>query len=433
MKSKARRAWKSFGGPGWSIRYIGITGTDGKSTTSGASYHILKSAGVRVGIISTVHIDVWAWLQDNISHMTSLDHKMFWSYIDQADHNGLTHMVIEVSSHALYQYRIWPLMFESVGVTNLTREHLDFHWTMEHYAQTKGELFGRLVNGGLGILPQDFEYKKYFRKPSEMIRQSLKTFGQNERADIFVSDIVQHPSLEFDLHIWWEQTHISSQLVWVFNTDNLMIAAQMTHHEWLSLDQIKQWIQSYKGLPGRQELVHTQEDITAMIDFAVTPDALSTVYSAAREMWYGRLIAIFGATGNRDQGKRPKMGAIVTQLCDIVIITEDENYHEDGMEIMKQVEEWVDGKASRREGEETVQDKQLPVYMLVQDRTEAIYRGLKLAQPGDVVIVTGMANYTTRSMNEWSISRNEKEVIETQMKRLGFTVENHPTLFEEED
>ncbi len=158
-----------------------------------------------------------------------------------------------------------------------------------------------------------------------------------------------------------------------------------------------------------------------MIDFAVTPDALETVYGAARAMWYQRLIAVFGATGNRDQGKRPKMGAVAAQLCDIVIVTEDENYHEDGIEIMKQVEKGVEWHVTS--------DKDF-VYELVQDRTDAIRRGLELAESGDVVIVTGMANFTTRSMNEWSIPRNEKEVIQKQMRELGYHIVKSPTPLE---
>lgn len=183
-----------------------------------------------------------------------------------------------------------------------------------------------------------------------------------------------------------------------------MIAAYLAHTQWMSIDQIASWIESCKWLPGRQEIVSTAEWVSAMIDFAVTPDALQTLYTATREMWYERLIAVFGGTGNRDQGKRPKMGAIAAEFADIAIITEDENYHEDGMEIMKQIEKGVLRVWSN--------------YEMVQDRAAAIRRWLELAQPGDIVIVTGMANYTSRAMNEWSVSWNEREVIIEQMKQL---------------
>jgi len=143
----------------------------------------------------------------------------------------------------------------------------------------------------------------------------------------------------------------------------------------------------FPGLPGRQELVLSDDGITVMIDFALTPDALKTLYTAVRRMGYQRLIAVFGATGDRDQGKRPLMGKIATELCDSVVLTEDENYSEDGNKIIRQIEQGIDSAYHEK-------------YCVVQDRTKAIEHAVSLANPGDIVIVTGMANFTTRAMNE---------------------------------
>ena len=210
------------------------------------------------------------------------------------------------------------------------------------------------------------------------------------------------------MHIWTELLQVKTKIVGAFNADNMMIATMLAQHIGVSYKDIHRWLTSFAWLPGRQELIHTKQWIHAMIDFAVTPDGLHTLYSALKQMKYQRIVAVFGATWNRDQWKRPKMGAVAWDLCDMTIITEDENYHEDGMKIMKQVEE----------GMRTTWWS----YELVQDRTQAIRRGLELARPGDLVVVTGMANYTTRAMNQWSVPRNEREVIETQMKSLGLTV-----------
>ena len=400
MLCKAWLARHSFGRPGGDIIYLGITGTDGKSTTCGCLYSILKSAWLNVWIISTVFIDVWVWLVDNKTHMTSLDHRVFRSLIQQAEQNGITHMIVESSSHAMYQYRSWPIRFAGAGITNLTREHLDFHRTMDHYAKSKAKLFERLLPWSIGIIPMDFAYASLFGA------QSSKSFWYNERADIFVDHIVQDPTLSFDLHIWGEQRHIDSQLVWTFNCDNIMIAAYLAHMQWVSVDQISKWVELYTWLPGRQEIINTTEWISVMIDFALTPDALATLYAATRDMWYDRLIAVVGATGNRDQTKRPKMAAVATELCDHVILTEDENYHENGLDIIQQMQAGIDPDYQYK-------------YEIVQDRTDAIHRWLQLAESGDIVIVTGMANYTTRAMNEWNIPWNEREVIETQMRELG--------------
>ena len=185
-----------------------------------------------------------------------------------------------------------------------------------------------------------------------------------------------------------------------------MIATTLAMWAWVSWEDCIDWLQSFAWVPGRQELVIWSTWITAMIDFALTPDGLTTLYKAVRSMWFKKQIAVFGATWNRDQWKRPLMWTVATEYNDYVIITEDENYHEDGMMIMKAVERWIDNKFS---------DK----YELVQDRTDAIRKALEIAQSWDIVIVTWMANFTSRAMNEWSIPWNEREIIEECMEQLG--------------
>ena len=195
---------------------------------------------------------------------------------------------------------------------------------------------------------------------------------------------------------------MQTQLVGAFNLENMMIAAYLANQAGATSEQIVAGIRTFGGLPGRQQLVRADNGIVAMIDFALTPDALSTIYQSARAMGYSQVIAVFGATGERDQGKRPLMGQVATEICDRVIITEDENYSEDGLTIMHQVESGVAGDH----------------YELIQDRRAAIRAGLERANPGDIVIVTGMANFTTRSMNEGKIPRFEHDVIVEEMKDL---------------
>jgi len=393
-----------FGKPGNQMKILWITWTDGKSTTSAMLHHVMKQAWVKVGLLSTVYIDLGNGLEHNETHMTSLDHMIFWENMKKAQDNGCTHMVVEVSSHALFQYRTRPLEFDGVGCTNISREHLDFHGTMEHYVRTKAELFSRAVPGALAVLPSDFSYTSEFVNN----KISLHTFGHKNSSDIWVSWLEEKGQLSFDLHTNLGDARINTRIVGSFNAENMMLASELALWMWLELEDIKKGLTSFAWLPGRQELVLSEQGITAMIDFAVTPDALRTLYSATGKMWYANLIAVFGATGNRDQGKRPKMGAIAAELCDTVILTEDENYHEDGMKIMKEVAAWIPKGFTNLE--------------MVQDRTIAIKRGLEIAEPGDIVIVTGMANFTTRSMNQGSIPWDEKGVIEVAMRELGMEV-----------
>jgi len=217
----------------------------------------------------------------------------------------------------------------------------------------------------------------------------------------------ERPALKFQLEYKANKSTIDTSIVWSFNADNMMIASILADHAGVSWKNIVKGLEQFNWLPGRQEMVVSKTGITAMIDFALTPDALATLYTAVRSMWYKRLIAVFGATGTRDQWKRPVMWNTATELCDYTIITEDENYTEDGMSIMKGIEEWID--------QTHFWDK----YELVQDRRAAIARGLDYAEEWDIVIVTWMANFTSRGMNEGSIPWFEKDVIEEEMKKLG--------------
>jgi UDP-N-acetylmuramoyl-L-alanyl-D-glutamate--2,6-diaminopimelate ligase len=407
MRIKALLAYQSYGKPWKSMIYIGITGTDGKSTTSYLSYHILKSANYKVGLISTVFVDIGDGLQDNETKMTSLDHKVFWKYIKKAEAKGLTHMVIEVSSHALYQSRIRPTKFKAVGFTNLSREHLDFHWTMEHYAQSKSQLFAEVVSGSLWIVGTHFKHRDILDLVNRVTK--LETFGYDDASNIFVSDIQQNPLLSFYLHYQEKIFPVTTKILWSFNAENMMIATVLTRHVWVALEKIVSALSSFPGLPGRQEMLTTKQWVSVMIDFALTPDALQTLYTAVRSMRYARLIAVFGATGTRDQGKRPEMWRIATKFCDSVVITEDENYSEDGLKIMEQIYAGV---------EETSRSK----VSKIQDRTEAIRYAISIAQPWDIIIVTGMANFATRAMNDWYIDRNERAVIMEALKSASYEI-----------
>lgn len=431
MLSKALFSYYKHGKPGKHMSYIGVTGTDGKSTTSMCTYHILKNAGYKVWLLSTVFLDIWSWLIDNQTHLTSLSHNQFWAYVSLAEQAWYTHMVVEVSSHALYQYRTRPLQFDAVGITNLTREHLDFHWTMKHYAQTKAELFARLKSWGSAFLPDVLPYTqlyqkhrsswqewKIFRSIAHGKTQDVSIEKSSQASDAYIySDLIhEHPELEYDLHIWSDLVHISSSQIGRFNIDNMMLAAGLAQSVWCEMPDIHSWLDSFSGLPGRQELVTIDiagHKLTAMIDFAITPDALEILYTSTRQMWFSHLIAVFGATGDRDAGKRPEMWRVASMLCDEIIITQDENYSEDGMKIMQAIKSWI------------VHDS-VCTYCLIQDRVEAIHiwiqRSLDIVEKNPdarpIVICTGMANFAYRQMGDEKQERSEKSVIEDGFKNI---------------
>lgn len=395
-----------FGFPSKNLECFGVTWTDGKSTTNEILYHLMKSSWYKVGIISTVSIDVGTGKDSNHTKLTSLSHWTFQKLLREAVKNWLTHMIVEPSSHALYQRRVRPIRFKWVWFTNLTREHLDFHWTIDHYFHTKFRLFREYAaQDSVWVIPAWFSFGKLAKKLSCV--GELLAFWYDDSAAIRVDDLKETPQLSFTLHYWDKKVEIKTLTLWAFNADNMMIAVVLAMHAWVSREKCVLALETFPGLPWRQELVVASNGVTAMIDFALTPDGLTTLYKAVRSLWFNKQIAVFGATWNRDQGKRPLMWEVAVKYNDYVIITEDENYHEDGMTIMKAVEWGIDSDLHKEE------------YELVQDRESAIRRWLEIASSWDIVIITGMANFTSRAMNEWQIPRDERAVIEGCMRTLG--------------
>lgn len=373
---------------------IWITGTDGKSTTSEMTYHILQQAWYRVGLLTTTSIDVGAWKHQNMTKLTSLSHRDFAKLCKQARDNGYTHMVIEVSSHALYQWRTRPVRFHAVALTNITREHLDFHRTMEHYARTKCALFSRVDTTAWGCYIQDMPYEKILH---EVNNTTLTCCWYDASCTVRADSITQTPRLSYTLHRGDELYQVDTLLLGRFNIDNSMLACSLASQVGIQMWDAVDALVSFTWVAGRQQLLSTKDDIHVMIDFALTPDALVSLYTSVRELWFARSIAVFGATWNRDQGKRPQMWEIATRLCDQVVLTEDENYHEVWLEIIQDI---VAGIPADRTN-----------WNIVQERKAAIAYAVEQARSWDIIIVTGMADFTTRSMNEWVIPWCEEEVI----------------------
>jgi len=407
--------------PSRGIKCIWVTWTDGKTTTNELIYHILKQSNKKVWIMSTISMDLWTWKMWNISKdkLTSLTHREFNKFMRKAKQNGIEYMVVEPSSHAIHQYRFWPAKFVAVWITNLTHEHLDFHGNMQHYFNTKAKMFSKwLYKHSFGIMPKSFEYWEELKWKSKV--DKLLTFSKDDKAEISATNIREHPELEFDLifnesefNKWYPNDseaesilHVSSKFSWLFNIDNILIASGICKHLCLSNKQIVQWIKSCSPLPWRVEIIKTHDSITIVVDFALTPNALTQLYTSFKKLDYNRQIAVFGATWNRDKKKRPIMWKIATELNDFVIITEDENYDEDGMKIMEQIESWIDKQYANK-------------YKLVQNRKIAISEAIKMAWAWDVILLTWMWNFTNRAMGENKIPWDEKAVVLAELEKLS--------------
>jgi len=370
--------------------------------------------------MSTISMDLGKWKSGNLSRdkLTSLTHWEFNKFMKEAKNNGLEYMVIEPSSHAIHQYRFWPAKFVAVGITNLTHEHLDFHGSMDHYFQTKSKMFSKwLYKYSFGIMPKKFEYADILKKKSNVGK--LLTFSKEDKSEVSARNIKEHPELEFDLgfdEVKFNKNHpedkhpesvlhIRSKMSGLFNIDNILIASGICKHLALDNEQIKLWIETCTPLPWRVEIIKTQDNITIVVDFALTPNALTQLYTSFKKMDYKKQIAVFGATGDRDKKKRTLMWKIAVELNDFVIITEDENYSEDGIKIMKQIEKWINSNSH---------DK----YKLIQDRRLAIAESINMADSWDVILLTGMGNFSNRKMWDKKIPWNEKTVAMEEAKKL---------------
>jgi len=225
---KAFTAACVFWFPSRKLECYWVTWTDWKSTTNEILYHIMKNGWLEVGIVSTVSIDVWAGKDSNLTKLTSVSHWTFQKLLSKAVKNWLKYMVVEPSSHAMYQRRVRPIKFMGVWFTNLTREHLDFHWTMEHYFTTKFRLFREYAaSHSLWIIPAWFSFGTLAKKLSRV--WELKTFGYDDTCSIWVENIIESPYLQFDMLyslVQWTplRASIQTKTLWAFNAENMMIA-----------------------------------------------------------------------------------------------------------------------------------------------------------------------------------------------------------------
>ncbi len=380
------------------IKFIWITWTDWKTTTSELVYHILKQAWFKVWIMTTISLDIWKWKQKNPTKnkLTTMTPKDFHKYIFQAYKNWLEYFVLETSSHSLYQYRVFPVKFSAVAITNLTHEHLDMHKTMEKYFLAKSELFYFVKKDSIWIYPKNFQYYKKLKSISKVSK--LLSFSVDDKnSDIFADQIEQKPFLKAQINIDSDSFFIETKMIWLFNLENILIAIGIANYIWVWVKDIISWIKIFESPWWRVQIIHTKKWVDVVIDFALTPNALEKLYWTFQNLWYKKLIAVLWATWDRDKKKRPIMWKIAISYNDFSIFTEDENYSEDWKKILEDiVSEIIDKKK----------------YKIIQDRKKAIEYSLTYASKWDVVLITGMGNFTSRKMWDKQIEWSDEKVVQ---------------------
>ena len=383
-----------FGFPAGKLRVIGVTGTDGKTTTVQCIGAILRKAGKKVAVASTINFCIGDEEYANTSKFTTLSGWKLQRFLSRAVSNGCEYALLEVSSHALDQGRIAGISFEVAVVTNVTREHLDYHGTMKQYRRAKRRLFERTK---IGVVNLDMDDSEEF---IGVARTKTMTYSRvDPLADILAERV--ESNLEGSSFAVGDVLFRIS-LPGLFNIENSLAAISATLAVGIPLQTASQALGKIAGVPGRMERVPNNRGITILIDYAVTPHALEALYGLVAKMKSSKeskIIAVFGACGDRDRGKRPIMGEIVSSYADIVILTNEDPYTENPSRIVREIKHGISNKIPR----ETI--------FVIMDRRKAIGKALRLANPGDVVVVTGKGAEETMAIGKKRIPWNDQRVI----------------------
>ena len=361
-----------YGFPGKKLRVIGVTGTNGKTTTCFMIWKMLNQAGHKTGIMTTVAYGIDK-LKPELGHMTTVDAFTLNQRIKKIADSGAEFLVLEVTSHALSEFRTLGINFEIGVFTNLTHEHLDYHKTMKNYRAAKGKLF---KNAKYSILNADDSATSYYKN----IARDYSTYGikngqyRAENLKLSVSGVKYSCG---DINI---ETKIPGE----FNVYNSLAAALVGQKLGLTTKQIQEGIKSLTEVEGRMNIINEGQNFTVIVDYAHAPDAIEKVFSSVKDH-KGRIISVHGGAGRRDPSTRPIRGAILAKHSDIVIITEDDSRDEDPAKI---AEGFVSGaeKAGKKLG------KDLLVEM---DREKAIKLALEKAKKGDLVLILGKGHEKT--------------------------------------
>lgn len=416
----SKLAVEFYGHPYRDMNLIGITGTNGKTTTSYLLESILLAAGARPGVIGTINDrlpgKVW---EANVTTPESLE--LMQRLRDMAE-AGVTHVVMEISSHALDQGRVEDCPFQAAVFTNISRDHLDYHKSIEAYFEAKSRLFLGLREKGAGesaraVINTD---DPKGRALAELTDAPVVTYGQGRDCD-FRADRIQEgrEGLTARLITPAGEIEIQSRLIGGFNIYNILAAAAAA----LCLDvdpvAVASGVANLSGVPGRLELVENARSLSVVVDYAHTPDALLKVLEAIKPLVEGRLITVFGCGGDRDKGKRREMGRVAGEISDLVFITNDNPRTEDPYAIARQIEEGVRESGLEKLGSDSRDRPEGSGYFLDLDRGNAILRAVGMADGNDFVLIAGKGHEDYQITGKGKRHFDDREVATEAMRDLG--------------
>jgi UDP-N-acetylmuramoyl-L-alanyl-D-glutamate--2,6-diaminopimelate ligase len=403
------------GRPARRLLMVGVTGTDGKTTVTHMAAHVLESAGLRTGYLSTVAHHVSTEVSDNTSGQSTMESPEVQAALARMASAGMAAAIVETTSHALLQGRVSACDFDVAAVTNVGHDHLDYHRTWDGYLRAKAliiELCGTAATKGpakTAVLNHDDA--SYERLRAYPIARRFD-YAVEATADLTAEQVAAGPGgSRFVLQHAGERRAVRLALPARFNVSNALCAASIGLALGLSLEQVAQGLSSFPGVRGRLERVDLGQAFAVYIDFAHASGSLASVLAALRQLTAGRLLAVFGATGRADHD-RPGMGRAAAEGADWFVITTDDPVREDPAEIVRQVESGAGGRVRGRD------------YEVEPDRRRAIRRAMELARPGDVVLLAGKGHERTMMLADGPEPWDERAEAEAAVRDLGLHVDS---------
>ena len=385
--------------PGKQLRMIGVTGTNGKTTTTNIMRTILRRAGHKVGLIGTINIMIED--EKTVSHNTTPDVVDLQKTLYAMVCAGCDYCVMEVSSHALALKRVAGIEYDCAVLTNITQDHLDFHKTMENYRDAKSLLFEHLTEGDK---PNKNAVFNMDDASSAIIKARIKakvlTYGKGKENDIYpLSFTVAPKHMQLALSTPVGEMDLELKITGEFNVYNVMGAVAAMLAENISKDIIISVLDGFDGVPGRFQLVEAGQPYTVIVDYAHTPDGLENVLHTARSITKGKLWVVFGCGGDRDNKKRPIMGGLALELADKVVVTSDNPRTENPERIIDEIFTALQNVPAGKE-----------VFRL-SDRREAINFALAHAAAEDVIMIAGKGHENYQILKDRTIHFDDKEVV----------------------
>jgi UDP-N-acetylmuramoyl-L-alanyl-D-glutamate--2,6-diaminopimelate ligase len=392
------------------MRLIGVTGTNGKTTTTYLLESLIKKQSKKTGVIGTINYRFGDRLIPAANTTPGvLDLYFLLSSMLKKD---IEDCVLEVSSHSLEQGRVDTLLFDIAVFTNLTAEHMDYHGNTENYLASKIKLFDKIKNNGHAVVNiDDPASEKIVKKVMSEKKSRLITYGIDGKADVSADGIeFSRRGLKFRLRTGEEEVLINSRLIGRHNVYNILAAAACGIAMGMSLKDICLAVADVVSLPGRMEKIDCGQDFLVFVDYAHTGNGLENALNALREMDRGRILCVFGCGGNRDRAKRPVMGRISAELADKVFITSDNPRNEDPLDIIKEIISGINTEKNN--------------YLIEIDRFKAIEEALKEARGGDIVLIAGKGHETYQVFKDITLPFDDREAVKKILNRRGLCLQS---------